>query len=403
MKIKEVMACTGLTDRAIRLYIANGLIVPQNQKSYTGRNSYDFTEADLTRLQQIALLRKAEFSLEQIKALQAGGDSARSALRDYLKERQEEYQRDEKVLQALKDVLCEDIPSVEELCHRLEKGFRENPLPGEDLVISFKERVKNTVGWTAWVVSAAIYGWMCLSVFVETMGRFPFLKVSWEYINVLNIIVTVILLIPGAILLITLVSMIRHGVAKTGAVIMAMLLSIFVVPPSISILHVLPPVYSQTDDPQNYLQVGDDVRAFMEDIYLVFPAQIPGAAVAQPAHRLEPAIYADKTVYHYWYEYGFAPELDILAQWELPQDALLSERERIFGFGEKYQIQRENKGNWECFTIAFNQNLLQTDSCIFKLVFACNEETGMVRYIAYVSVSGSGEQWREGYFEKIDW
>lgn len=403
MKIKEVMERTGLTDRAIRLYIDNGLTAPENQKSYTGRNNYDFTEEDVTRLQQIALLRKAEFSLEQIKALQAGGDNARSAFRTYLKERQEAYQRDGKVLNSLKDVSSEDIPSIEELCQRLEEGFCDNPVPGEDMVMSFKERVKNLAQWTVWAISATIYGWMFLSVFVETMGRFPFLRVSWEYLNVLNVIATLILLIPGAILLITLIAMIRHNGAKTGAVIVALLMAILVVPPSITILHVLPPVYSQTDDPHHYLQVGDDVRKFMEDIYQVFPAQIPNTAVTQSAHRLEPAVYADTTVYHYWYEYGFAPELDVLAQWNLPRNDLLSERERILRLGEKYQIQREYNGNWECMTISFDQNPLQTDTCIFELTFACNEGTGTVRYIAYVSVSGSGERWREGYFEKLDW
>ena len=60
MKIKEVIAQTGLTDRAIRLYIENGLVTPENQKSYTGRNNYNFTQADIDCLEQIAMLRKAK-------------------------------------------------------------------------------------------------------------------------------------------------------------------------------------------------------------------------------------------------------------------------------------------------------------------------------------------------------
>ncbi len=74
MKMKEVLLQTGLTDRAVRLYIENGLLTPNNEKSYSGRNSYDFTEEDVAVLQQIALLRKAEFSPEQIKLLQQGGE-----------------------------------------------------------------------------------------------------------------------------------------------------------------------------------------------------------------------------------------------------------------------------------------------------------------------------------------
>ena len=37
MKMKEVLERTGLTDRAVRLYIANGLIAPVCNRGYTGQ------------------------------------------------------------------------------------------------------------------------------------------------------------------------------------------------------------------------------------------------------------------------------------------------------------------------------------------------------------------------------
>ena len=101
MKIKEVIEQTGLTDRAIRLYISNGLIAPATQHSYTGRNSYDFTEEDVAILQQIALLRKAEFSLEQIKILQQGGEGARTVFLQYLQDKQASVIQGQKILSAL--------------------------------------------------------------------------------------------------------------------------------------------------------------------------------------------------------------------------------------------------------------------------------------------------------------
>lgn len=36
MKMKDVIAATGLTDRAIRLYIENGLVLPVCKESYAG-------------------------------------------------------------------------------------------------------------------------------------------------------------------------------------------------------------------------------------------------------------------------------------------------------------------------------------------------------------------------------
>ena len=89
LKIKEVIEKTGLTDRAVRLYIEHGLVTPENQKSYTGRNNYNFTQADIDCLEKIAMLRKADFSLEQIKILKLGGESAREVLLEYLTAKQE--------------------------------------------------------------------------------------------------------------------------------------------------------------------------------------------------------------------------------------------------------------------------------------------------------------------------
>ena len=63
MKIKHVMEKTGLTDRAIRLYIENELVKPEYDESYNGRKSIDFSENDVEQLKNIALLRKADFSI----------------------------------------------------------------------------------------------------------------------------------------------------------------------------------------------------------------------------------------------------------------------------------------------------------------------------------------------------
>ena len=100
MKIKEVIAKTGLTDRAIRLYIENGLVTPENEKSYNGRNNYNFTQTDIEHFEQIALLRKADFSLEQIKTLKSGGESAKEVLIAYLATKKESVVTGQKIVDA---------------------------------------------------------------------------------------------------------------------------------------------------------------------------------------------------------------------------------------------------------------------------------------------------------------
>lgn len=133
LKIKEVIGLTGLTDRAIRLYIENGLIAPENQRSYTGRNSYDFTDADVKTLRQISLLRKADFSIEQIKALQSGGEAAQKTLLEYLEAKKEALTTGQKIVSALETLPLDTAPDVYSICAIIESSLRDQPVPQEDL------------------------------------------------------------------------------------------------------------------------------------------------------------------------------------------------------------------------------------------------------------------------------
>jgi|GEM_PF-1698088 len=70
MKMKELSALTGISDRTIRYYIDDGLFIPEKYtENYEGRRSYEFTENDVIALSQIAVLRKYGFSINEIKAL----------------------------------------------------------------------------------------------------------------------------------------------------------------------------------------------------------------------------------------------------------------------------------------------------------------------------------------------
>ena len=70
MKIKQVCEATGLTDRAVRYYIEEGLVAPAYTENYMGRRAYDFTDADVDALNHIATLRKFGFTVEEILTVQ---------------------------------------------------------------------------------------------------------------------------------------------------------------------------------------------------------------------------------------------------------------------------------------------------------------------------------------------
>ena len=67
-KMKDVCNMTGLTEKAIRLYMEKKLVEPKVEEGIH-RNSYYFSEDDVIRLKDIATLRSAGFGLADIKMM----------------------------------------------------------------------------------------------------------------------------------------------------------------------------------------------------------------------------------------------------------------------------------------------------------------------------------------------
>lgn len=68
MKMKEICEATGLTERAVRFYVQEQLVMPHTQRR-GGRTWLDFSETDVERLRAIAVLRKAGFTIEEIRSM----------------------------------------------------------------------------------------------------------------------------------------------------------------------------------------------------------------------------------------------------------------------------------------------------------------------------------------------
>lgn len=72
-KMKQVCEQTGLTEKAVRLYVQKGLVQPVVEEGLH-KNSITFTEKDIEELKQIAILRDADFSLAEIVTQDTGFD-----------------------------------------------------------------------------------------------------------------------------------------------------------------------------------------------------------------------------------------------------------------------------------------------------------------------------------------
>lgn len=134
MKMKEVCVQTGLTERAVRFYVQEKLVLPLAQRR-GGRTWLDFSPADVDRLRAIATLRKAGFTLEEIRSMETdfprNAPDAAFALRQRLREAIASYER-------LSCTDTREADGLEGYAALLEREVRGTPLPKADQRPAFR-------------------------------------------------------------------------------------------------------------------------------------------------------------------------------------------------------------------------------------------------------------------------
>lgn len=134
MKIKTVCERTGLTDRAIRFYIDEGLLKPACTESYWGRKSLDFGEEDVKVLSDIAVLRKFGFSVEQIRAIMNTPEESRFVVESMRQQKQDIVDAEQEILTVLHRLDNRQDYSLSALAAALQENAAKQPLPKDDSV-----------------------------------------------------------------------------------------------------------------------------------------------------------------------------------------------------------------------------------------------------------------------------
>lgn len=411
MKMKEVLERTGLTDRAVRLYIANELVAPECTRGYTGRNNYEFSETDVEALQKIALLRKADFSIEQIKALQQGGEEAKTALSEYLEEKREEYHRDGLILEALADLPGEEVPNLDELCKRLTEGFREKKVPQSDLKPTWKERLESIFFLTVSFLGALFFILVNWGIILVLEERFPFRK--WTLFP--EVCITwgahLVVLLPALLLIWVfqmyckrrLVEEQRKLRLRKACILIAISILLTLGPGTIALymVQMAPVVYSETDTPDNYMVLGTGMQSTANYLLLMFPQHIPEQAYTEGSNWYSEDRYPETTQYYYRYADFVDEDFDIFAQWVLPEDAFHEEVQRVQENLEDRTVYERQWGDWICLSLT-EEDFEEVADYYYHYFFAYNENTNMVRYI-YSYCQGGGGTYATPYFLSLDW
>ena len=137
MKIKEVSLETGLSKKTIRFYEAEGLITPE--KTYqNGRAYLSFSRENLETLHKIAVLRRARFSVEEIRQLQQRPEELPAIFERYRTRLHREQDTLAQVLQVADAIEQSSLTSQAVLVEQLQSIAAELPLPPVDVHPHFR-------------------------------------------------------------------------------------------------------------------------------------------------------------------------------------------------------------------------------------------------------------------------
>ena len=190
MRIKEVEQRTGLTAKAIRLYESKGLLTPARE---TENDYRDYTEEDVARLKTIAILRKLDLSVAEIKEWTDG----QSGLSDLL---HRVSARGMLETEKADDRVKLSVELLEILKEEPDKPLDEAVAEAEELrrlmaeLDAAQESLRGNLMWPVWttIIAMGPVGWTFLRIFLgETRDAMWSLAVSlvvlpfvcWQWIK----------------------------------------------------------------------------------------------------------------------------------------------------------------------------------------------------------------------------
>lgn len=137
MKLKEVCTQTGLTQKTVRFYEEKSLILP-NSIMKNGRSYRDYTQENVKALQEIAILRKALFSLEEIYLMQQDPDEIPEILQNYTARICEMAVITEALSKTAKTLDTSTVTDISKLARAMDPAANTLPLPSYDRKPSFR-------------------------------------------------------------------------------------------------------------------------------------------------------------------------------------------------------------------------------------------------------------------------
>ena len=198
MKIKAVCTETGLSDRAIRYYIDEGLISPHYTENYLGRKNYDFTQEDIAALKHIATLRSFDFTVEEIRSMLQDSTKSQAIIHDVRQRTEKIVSEGKKKLSVLMQLDAEKNYTVSQLAEEISQIMSYAIVPCESDRISYTKRIlafikRTLIFLIVWLPAVLIVYWY--SVLADDY-RYP--VYDWPFLLMVVCLLPSVLLLLGA-------------------------------------------------------------------------------------------------------------------------------------------------------------------------------------------------------------
>lgn len=137
MKIKEACERTNLTKKTIRFYEAEGLFT--SDKTYRGGKEYhDYTEENIQQLLRIATLRRARFTVDEIRRMHREPAETAEIFRGYRQRLLEEKRNLDEIVKVAMEIDEETLSGSDDLISQMETVASSMPLPVVDIHPRFR-------------------------------------------------------------------------------------------------------------------------------------------------------------------------------------------------------------------------------------------------------------------------
>lgn len=399
MKMKDVITETGLTDRAIRLYIENSLVSPSCSENYAGRKNIEFSEEDVEALKNVATLRKAGFSINEIKLMSSGQVPCRETLEGFIEKTSERIESDKAIIEKLEAVVLTEDLSIETICESLNSVTEEKAVPKEDITMTIAEkiwhyfsRIASVAGIVYFILSVILQ----IFVFYMYSMRYPTFDapfyVKWAT-NLYILGIAMLLLFNRKLPKLSLTFKTKSlNLTKVITVILCIIL----IPVCFfSYLYNLftiigPDMHSETTNLDNYLKTDKRIDRFADEINEFFPKELETAEKDFELFDKKLFSYMDyREGYKYFYRYQLVYDRDqdftiVLNRYYLSPSELKEEVEKYTKMRPAgcEDITIKQQRNW---TMIYYCDTGETSNDYYGgymyKIFAYSEDYGQVRYI----------------------